>query len=238
MMGADEEREGYVIMIDTEKVISDIKEEKLIAIVRGMPEEKLIPVADALYEGGIRLMECTFDHARPDCVAANYRMIAMLSARFAGRMTVGAGTVLTTEEVAATLSAGGEFVISPNVKEAVIRHTREAGAVSMPGALTPTEIVSAWEAGAHFVKLFPAGDMGPSYMKSVRAPLKHIPMLAVGGITPENIPDYLAAGAAGFGVGSPLFPKAAVETGDFVRIAARAEEFVRAVKRAGSGSPV
>ncbi len=217
-------------MIDTEKVIEKIKEEKLVAILRGMEEEQLIPVAEALYEGGVRLIECTFDHSREDCVEANCRMIAMLKKQFDGRMLVGAGTVLTVEEAEAAVQAGGEFIISPNVDADVIRAARSLGAVSMPGALTPTEVVSAWKEGAHFVKLFPAGDMGVSYMKSVRAPLKHIPMLAVGGITPENIPAFLKAGAAGFGVGSPLTPADAVKKGDWQAITDLAERFVGAIK--------
>lgn len=217
-------------MIDTEKIISAVYEGKVVAILRGVQEDKLIPVAEALYEGGIRMIECTFDHSREDCIEANCRMIAALAKHFAGRMHVGAGTVLTAEEVDATVQAGGEFIISPNVDEAVIRRTRELGAVSMPGALTPTEIVSAWRAGAHFVKLFPAGDLGAGYMKSVRAPLKHIPMLAVGGITPENIPEFTGAGAVGFGVGSPLLPRDAVEKGDYRTVADRARKFVEAAR--------
>ena len=217
-------------MIDTEKVISSVYEGKVVAILRGVQEDKLIPIAEALYEGGIRMIECTFDHGREDCIEANCRMISRLVEHFEGRIHVGAGTVLTTEEVDATVAAGGEFIISPNVDEAVIRHTREIGAVSMPGAMTPTEIVNAWKAGAHFVKVFPAGDLGVSYMKSVRAPLKHIPMLAVGGIMPENIPDFIRAGVCGFGVGSPLLPKGAVETGDYKAITERARQFVEAAK--------
>jgi len=218
-------------MIDVNNVIQSVYEGKVVAILRGVREDQLIPIAEALYAGGIRMIECTFDHSRADCIEANCRMISMLAEHFAGRMHVGAGTVLTAEEAEAAVRAGGEFIISPNVDEKVIARTRELGAVSMPGALTPTEIVNAWKAGAHFVKVFPAGDLGVSYMKSVRAPLRHIPMLAVGGITPENIPDFIKAGACGFGVGSPLLPSDAVEKGDYEAIARRAAQFVEAAKR-------
>lgn len=217
-------------MIDAEKIAKSVCDGKVVAILRGMQEDKLLAVAEALYEGGIRMIECTFDHSREDCIEANCRMIAMLVKHFEGRIHVGAGTVLTCEEVDATVAAGGEFIISPNVDEAVIRRTREIGAVSMPGALTPTEIVNAWKAGAHFVKVFPAGDLGAGYVKSVRAPLKHIPMLAVGGITPENIPAYLQAGVSGFGVGSPLLPKDALDKGDYQAITERARQFVEAAR--------
>ena len=217
-------------MIDTAGVIERIKTGKIIAILRGIPEEKLGFIADALYEGGVRAIECTFDHRREDCVAANARMIEFLARHVRGSMDVGSGTALTVEEVHATVQAGGEFVISPNVNADVIRETARLGAVSIPGAMTPTEIVSAWEAGAHFVKLFPAGELGAGYVKAVRAPLSHIPMLAVGGVTPENIPDYVKAGIIGFGVGSPLLPKSDVEAGNWAAIAERARRFVEAAK--------
>lgn len=216
--------------MNAETIIREVKDNRIVAILRGMPEDKLIATAEALYAGGIRLIECTFDHSRADCIEANCRMISMLAEHFAGRMHVGAGTVLTAEEAEAAVRAGGEFIISPNVDEKVIARTRELGAVSMPGALTPTEIVNAWSAGAHFVKVFPAGDMGAGYIKSVRAPLKHIPMLAVGGITPENIPAYLAAGVCGFGVGSPLLPKADIDSGNYEAVTERARKFVEAAK--------
>ena len=217
-------------MIDTAGVIERIKTGKIIAILRGIPEEKLGFIADALYEGGVRAIECTFDHKREDCVAANARMIEFLARHVRGSMDVGSGTALTVEEVHATVQAGGAFVISPNVNERVIGETVKLGAVSIPGAMTPTEIAAAWEAGAHFVKLFPAGELGAGYVKAVRAPLSHIPMLAVGGVTPENIPDFVKAGIIGFGVGSPLLPKADVEAGNWATIAERAKRFVEAAK--------
>lgn len=217
-------------MIDTERVVREIYEEKLIAILRGADPDSLIPLAEALYEGGVRLIECTFDHRRSSCISDNCGMISDLARHFRGRMRVGAGTVLTASEAEAAVEAGAEFIISPNVDAQVIGRTRGLGAVSMPGALTPTEIVSAWQAGAHFVKLFPAGDLGPGYLKSVRAPLAHIPMLAVGGVTPENMPAFLKAGAVGFGVGSTLVPKGAADAGDWQAVSDRAAQFVRAAK--------
>lgn len=218
-------------MGDTAAVIERIRKGKIIAILRGVPEEKLGFIAEALQKGGVRAIECTFDHKREDCVAANRRMIEALVALAGGDMDIGAGTVLTPEEVRATVEAGGRFVISPNVSAAVIGETVKQGAVSIPGALTPTEIVAAWEAGAHFVKLFPAGELGAGYIKAVRAPLSHIPMLAVGGVTPENIPEYLEAGICGFGIGSPLLPKAIVEANNWTAITERARRFMEAAAR-------
>ncbi len=214
-------------MINKKAVIDMILERKLVAILRGLDEEKLLPVAQALYDGGVRAIECTFDHKRSDCIEFNCRMIKTLADHFGDTMYIGAGTVLTAEEAKAAVDAGAAFIISPNVDVSVIEETGRLGAVSMPGAMTPTEIVNAWNAGADLVKLFPAGELGAGYAKAVKAPLKHIPMLAVGSITPENIPDFLKAGICGFGVGSPILPKAAVESGDWDAIRRRAEEFIK-----------
>ncbi len=217
-------------MIDDRRVIESIYEEKVVAILRGMPEDKLIATAEALYEGGIRLLECTFDHTKENCIQENAQKIELLVKHFGDRMHIGSGTVLTVEEVEATVEAGGQFIISPSVDAGVIRRTRELGAVSMPGAFTPTEIVAAWNAGAHFVKLFPAGDLGVGYLRSVRAPLRHIPMLAVGGISAENIPDFRAAGAVGFGIGSALTPMKEINAGNYKAVTELAKSFVEAAK--------
>ena len=217
-------------MSSTLDVVERIKSGKIVAILRGIPEAQLGFIADALYEGGVRAIECTFDHRREDCVLANSHMIGFLVKHVGDTMDVGSGTALTPEEARSTVEAGGRFVISPNVDAAVIAETVRLGAVSMPGALTPTEIAAAWQAGAHFVKIFPAGEMGAGYVKAVRAPLAHIPMLAVGGITPENIPDFLKAGVCGFGVGSPLLPKADIAAGNYAAIAERARRFVAAAQ--------
>ena len=148
-----------------------------------------------------------------------------------GRMYIGAGTVLTEKQVDMTKAAGGCFIISPNTDEAVIAHTRLEGMVSIPGALTPTEIVTAHKAGADFVKLFPVSSLGASYIKAVSAPLSHIKLLAVGGVTPENMDEYFAAGAVGFGIGANIVDKKLVEAEDYAGITALAEKYTKAAEK-------
>lgn len=217
-------------MLQHEEALGLLMRTRLVAILRGVRNEQAIDIASALYEGGVRALEFTFDHDDPDCVAHNCGRIHAVRSRFPDDLLVGCGTALTVEEVEKSIAAGGQLVISPNTDIAVIRRTRELGAVSMPGALTPTEIVTAYEAGADLVKLFPAGELGVGYIRAVRGPLGHIPMTAVGGVRPETVAAFLDAGVAGFGVGGELVRKAFLRTGDMAAITARAREFVSAIE--------
>ena len=212
-----------------EEVIERVSREKIIAIVRGVGSEQCMNVANALYGGGVRLMEITYDQSRPESWAATAEAIGDIARAFEGRMLVGAGTVTETALVGLTRDAGGLFIISPDTNTDVIKRTRELGLVSMPGALTPSEIMTAHRAGADFVKLFPAADMGPGYLKAVRAPLNHIKLMAVGGINEKNAGDFLAAGAAGVGVDGNLANRAWIEAGEFGKITAAASALVSAV---------
>lgn len=220
--------------MNTTDVISKIEQEGLIAIVRGIKNEFLIDTAEAMYKGGIRLLEITYsaDGATPDTVTAEG--IRMLKAHFGDRMHIGAGTVLNTDQVALTAKAGGEFIISPDVNADVIRATRECGLVSIPGALTPTEAQAAHRAGADFVKLFPITSLGSAYVKAVRAPLSHIRFLAVGGVDEYNMKEYRAAGACGFGIGSNIVNKKLIEAGDFLAVTSLAQRFVDAWREANA----
>ena len=163
-------------------------------------------------------------------MARNCERIHAVRSRFPDDLLVGCGTALTVEEVEKSVAAGGQLVISPNTDAAVIRRTRELGAVSMPGALTPTEIVAAYQAGADLVKLFPAGELGVGYIRAVRGPLSHIPMTAVGGVRPETVAAFLDAGVVGFGVGGELVRKDLLRAGDMAGLTARAREFVDAIE--------
>lgn len=214
---------------DRKAIIQAVEDSKLVAIIRGVASEKLIPMAEALYKGGIRLLEITYsaNGSTPDSeTAAN---IKALAEHFKGRMFIGAGTVLTLEQVRLTRAAGGQFIISPDVNEDVIRETRRNGMVSMPGALTPTEIQNAHRFGADFVKLFPISDLGAGYVKAVKAPLSNVKLLAVGGINENNMADYLNVGVCGFGIGSNLTDKKLIEAEDWDGITHLAEKFVKAV---------
>lgn len=211
-------------------IISAVESEKLIVIVRGIGREKLIPLAEAMYKGGVRLLEVTFSANGSVSDSETAENIRMLSEHFSGRMFIGAGTVLSKEQVELTANAGGGFIISPDTCIEVIKKTRELGLVSMPGALTPTEIQSAHKAGADFVKVFPAGNLGADYLKSVKAPLSHIKLLAVGGIGIDNIPEYKKVGISGFGLGSNIIDKKKVDEGDFESITALAEKYVSLIK--------
>ena len=212
-----------------EKIIQAVKENKLIAIVRGVESDKCVKIAQALYDGGFRLMEITYDQKHPESWEQTAKAIGAVAKAFEGKMYVGAGTVTCTELVELTHKYGGQFIISPDVNEDVIRRTRELGLVSMPGALTPTEVMTAHRAGANFVKLFPAGNLGTGYVKAVKAPISHVDLLVVGGIDEKNVASFLAVGAAGAGVGGNLVNKAWVEAGAYEKITEVAKALVAAV---------
>ena len=216
-------------MLSHYEALTRIKAAKLVAILRHVPAEKLDGVVEALIAGGVRVLEFTFDHDRADCVKENAEKIRHTVEKYGDRVLVGCGTALTVQEVEAAGDAGACLVISPNVDVSVIAKTKALGAISMPGALTPTEIVMAYNAGADIVKLFPAGNLGVSYIKAVRAPLAHIPMTAVGGVKPENVGEFLNAGVCGFGVGGQLVPSKAVREGDYAAVEARARAFTQAI---------
>lgn len=148
-----------------QKIIELIKKEKIIAIVRGVDEEHIIPTAQALYEGGIHMMEITFDQSNPNHLVETSKLIKVVSEQMQGKICVGAGTVMNIAQCDAAFQAGAKYFITPNVNVDVIRKANELEVVSIPGALSPTEAAYAYEEGADFVKLFPAGDLGSNYIK-------------------------------------------------------------------------
>ena len=207
-----------------------IKENKLIAIVRGVEADCCIRVAQALYEGGIRLMEITYDQKHPESWEETAATVGAVAKAMEGKMYVGSGTVTCTELVELTHKYGGRFIISPDVNVDVIRRTVELGMVSSPGGLTPTEVMTAHRAGADFVKLFPAGTLGAGYVKAVKAPISHVDLLVVGGIDEKNVASFLDAGACGAGIGGNLVNREWVNAGEYSKITEVARLLVEAVK--------
>lgn len=213
------------------KVIEKIIENKIIVIVRGIPKDYLIPLAEALYKGGIRLLEITYSADKSVSDEETAEGIKLLAEHYEGKMNIGAGTVLTEEQVELTANAGGKFIISPDSNAAVIKKTNELGLVSIPGALTPTEIQFAHNSGADFVKLFPITNMGTAYVKAVKAPLSHIKLLAVGGVNKDNAAEFIKAGVCGIGAGGNLVNKEWILNGEFDKITALAQEFVENINK-------
>ncbi|MBR9912578.1 MAG: 2-dehydro-3-deoxy-6-phosphogalactonate aldolase [Gammaproteobacteria bacterium] len=186
----------------------------LIAIIRGVKPTEVEAVAETLLEEGVRIIEIPLNSPEP------LRSLELLARRMEGRGLCGAGTVLTTAEVSAVKNAGGQLIISPNCNPDVIKATLAAELMSLPGCLTPTEIFSAIAAGADHIKLFPAGDLGTSYVASLFGPLpKNITTLAVGGIDEHNMAAYWQAGTRGFGLGSNLYQ--AGDSVEQIRVKAR-----------------
>lgn len=209
-----------------EEVIRKIEEQKIIAIIRGLNAEDALNAAIALRKGGIELIEVTFDQKSTDGYKETATSISEIKKRCKD-VLVGAGTVLTTEQVDIAVNAGAEFIISPDSDEKVIRHTVAKGIVSIPGAYTATEIKRAHDLGADLVKVFPCLDGALAYIKAIRAPLSHIKILATGGINVDNAKDFIKAGAVGVGVGSSLVNKEYVKNGEWDKITALAEKFIK-----------
>lgn len=199
-----------------EQTIAQILENKIIMIIRGVPTEQLLDLAEAMYRGGIRLMECTYDASGKISDEETARAIAMLAEKMQGRMLIGAGTVMKASQIALTKAAGGKFIISPDTNPEIIQETKKQGLVSIPGALTPSEATAAYRAGADFIKLFPVSQMGGAkYVKALCAPLSHLRFLAVGGVRCENISEYIDCGASGFGIGLSDADRQGIQANDF-----------------------
>jgi 2-dehydro-3-deoxyphosphogalactonate aldolase len=172
----------------------------LVAIIRGVTPADAEAIAGALHEGGIRIIEVPLNSPDP------LESIRIIARAYGDRALVGAGTVLDPADVSRVAEAGGRLVVSPNTNISVIEATVAAGMVSSPGYFTPSEAFAAIRAGAHSIKLFPAEAASPAVVKAQKAVLpKDVPLIVVGGVTPESVPDWLAAGAAGFGLGGGLY---------------------------------
>ena len=202
-----------------------VLQRKIVAIVRGLSPEYLVRLGHAFEEGGIGLMEVTYDQKAPETWKDTAAGIEAVEKEFGDRLLVGAGTVITLEQVAMTYNAGGHYLVTPTTQPNIIRAGKALGLGLYPGALTPSEILSAYEAGADAVKVFPVSSLGPGYIKAVRAPLSHIPLMAVGGVNEKNAADYMKAGCVGLGVGGNLVNKEWIKNGEWDKITA----FMKAV---------
>jgi 2-dehydro-3-deoxyphosphogluconate aldolase / (4S)-4-hydroxy-2-oxoglutarate aldolase len=201
-----------------------------IAILRSTTAVRYVDVSDVLVDAGIRAVEFTF--TAPDVAAA----LRAYAARKPGDVALGAGTVTTVEQAREAVEAGATYLISPALCLPVIEEGNRLGVPVLPGAFSPTEILSAWRAGAAMVKVFPASALGgPAYVKAVRGPMPDIPLVPTGGVDASNAAAYLAAGAAGVGVGTPLVADACEPGGDLDALAARARDLVAATE--GGGRP-
>ena len=196
----------------------------IVAIIRANDSSLLVDVAEALVAGGVEALEVTFT------VPKAHRVLEQVAERLGNRALLGAGTVLDTETARIALLAGAEFIVSPVVDRSVIELCRRYDKLSMPGALTPTEVLTAWQAGADIVKVFPSDITGPAYLKALHGPLPQIRLMPTGGVNLETAAAFLQAGACALGIGSSLVEPKAVAAGDLKRIQSLAEHYVKIVR--------
>lgn len=214
-------------MSDKAAVIETIRAVGVIPVVRAQSADEAIAAIDAIREGGIPILEITMT------VPGAVGVIEEVSRRYGNEAVVGAGTVLDGETARTCILAGARFVVSPSLNLETIEVCRRYGIAVMPGALTPTEVVQAWSAGADFVKVFPAGAVGgASYIKSLKAPLPQIELVPTGGVSLKTAADFIKAGASALGVGADLVDVQAIREGKQSVITERAQEFVRIVREA------
>jgi len=205
--------------------LSLIRQTGVIAILRAKSSEQLLAAADAIRLGGVCAIEVTM--TTPGALA----IIEQARARYSQEVFFGAGTVLDPESARAAILAGAQFVVSPALKPGVIELCHRYSIPVFPGAYTPTEIVTAWEAGANMVKIFPASVGGPEMIKALKAPLPHIAMMPVGGIEINNTTSFIRAGASAVGVGSALVNEQLLNQGSYAEITARAQRFLQEVRK-------
>ena len=201
-----------------------IKKHRFIAILRHIPLHTVEGVAKALYEGGVRIFEVTFNPSAADTVEETSAIIQKIKAMYGEEISVGAGTVINLEFARGAFEAGAEFLVSPCTKPEVISFAKENGMLSIPGAYTPTEIVNAYDLGADIVKVFPVAPHEVGYLKNVMSPLSHIPFIPTGGINPDTVEEFLKTGAVAVAAGATIVTKDLAEKGDWKTITANAKK--------------
>jgi 2-dehydro-3-deoxyphosphogluconate aldolase/(4S)-4-hydroxy-2-oxoglutarate aldolase len=210
--------------MDRSSILQRILECGIVAVVRSPEGAILVDVAQALVEGGINVIEITFT------VPAAHRVLEAVQTSLGSQVLLGAGTVLDSETARVALLSGADFIVGPTLSLPVIALCHRYGKVVIPGAYTPTEILTAWEAGADIVKVFPADIGGPSYFRAIRAPLPQVRLMPTGGVNLQTAADFLRAGACALGIGASLVEPRAIAERDFGRITSLAKEYVRIVR--------
>jgi 2-dehydro-3-deoxyphosphogluconate aldolase/(4S)-4-hydroxy-2-oxoglutarate aldolase len=197
----------------------------IVAVIRAKSSGLLVDVARALLAGGVNVIEVTFTVPRA------VQVLERVADELGDQVLLGAGTVLDTETARTAMLAGAEFIVSPATNTSVIELCRRYDKTVIPGALTPTEVVTAWQAGADLVKIFPSDVMGPSYLKALRGPLPQVRLMPTGGVNLETAAEFLRAGACALGVGGSLVEAKAIDAGNLQRITELATQFVEIVRQ-------
>jgi 2-dehydro-3-deoxyphosphogluconate aldolase / (4S)-4-hydroxy-2-oxoglutarate aldolase len=222
-------KEGIAISWSKEKALALILEVAVIPVVRVSTREQAICAVDGIIAAGITVVEITLT------VPGAIQIIEDLVTKYGQKLLVGAGTVLDAETCRLALLAGAEFIVSPAFDARVLEVARTYGKICMPGALTPTEALVAWQAGADLVKIFPCNSVGgPSYIRSLKGPFPQIEIVVTGGVNLENVAQYLAAGVAAVGVGEIILEREVIEAGNVGGITVNARRFVEAIRSARS----
>jgi 2-dehydro-3-deoxyphosphogluconate aldolase/(4S)-4-hydroxy-2-oxoglutarate aldolase len=207
-------------------VLREIESSGVVAVIRMQKADQLRAVIDALLEGGVRALELTMT------VPGAIGLIEELSKDLPGEFQLGAGTVLDPETARQVILAGAKYIVAPTLNLDVITMCHRYDVAIMPGCFTPTEILTAWQAGADLIKVFPATALGPSYFKDVRAPLPQVRLMPTGGVTMENAGEWIKAGAVAIGVGSALVDTKAIAAGNFAQITKNAKSLIESVRAA------
>lgn len=212
--------------MDKYRVIQAVQETGIVAIVRGTGAGEIVKIAGALYEGGIRAIEVT-------CNTDGYLdMIRTLTDTLGDKMLIGAGTVLSPVTAQLVIDAGAKFVLAPDFNPEVVQLVHQNQKLAVPGVTTPSEMLAAYRLGVDIVKLFPAGALGPRYLKDIRGPLNNAAIMPVGGITLDNLAEFVQAGATAFGIGGELVDKKAIAAGNFSVLTEKAKAFIGAFRQA------
>ncbi|MGB9604649.1 MAG: bifunctional 4-hydroxy-2-oxoglutarate aldolase/2-dehydro-3-deoxy-phosphogluconate aldolase [Bryobacteraceae bacterium] len=210
-----------------QETLSSIIEIGIVPVVRAPSTEAAIRAVQAIYEGGIRAAEITMT------VPGALRALEKVADALGDKVVLGAGTVLDAETVRAAMLAGAEFFVSPGLKLETIEMARRYSKVSIPGALTPTEVLAAWDAGADIVKIFPCGNVGgPKYIKALKAPFPHIEMIPTGGVNLETAGEFLKAGACAVAVGAELVDAKSLKEGRYDVITEKARQYLAVIAKA------